>query len=158
MDTLPWYRQFWPWFIFGLPAAVVVAGLTTWWIAESHRDYLVVDDYYKDGLAINLERGKEQRALELGLVASLSLSGNVLRVELRGTDQPPALQLDFSHPLDGAQDFSLKLAMVEPGIYETLLPQALNDRWLWRLQPLGHSPEALWRLDGEFISSGGDER
>ena len=29
----PWYRQFWPWFLFGLPGIVVVAGLTTWWIA-----------------------------------------------------------------------------------------------------------------------------
>ena len=27
MESIPWYRQFWPWFLIALPATVVVAGL-----------------------------------------------------------------------------------------------------------------------------------
>ena len=58
-DTEPWYRQFWPWFIIMLPASVVVAGLSTWYIAHRHADDLVVDEYYKSGLAINRQLEKK---------------------------------------------------------------------------------------------------
>ena len=52
-DTVIWYRQFWPWFIFGLPAVVVVASLITVYIAVNNPDPLVDGDYYKHGLNIN---------------------------------------------------------------------------------------------------------
>jgi len=41
---LPWYKQFWPWFIIALPAAAVVASFFTLWLAVSNPDHLVVDD------------------------------------------------------------------------------------------------------------------
>jgi hypothetical protein len=41
---VPWYRQFWPWFIIALPAAAVIASFFTLWLAVSNPDYLVVDD------------------------------------------------------------------------------------------------------------------
>lgn len=41
---LPWYKQFWPWFIIALPASAVVAGFYTLWLAINTPDYLVVDD------------------------------------------------------------------------------------------------------------------
>jgi hypothetical protein len=44
VQDLPWYRQFWPWFIIALPAAAVIAGFFTLWLAISNPDYLVVDD------------------------------------------------------------------------------------------------------------------
>ena len=45
---LPWYRQFWPWFIIALPAAAVIASFITLWLAVSHPDQLVVsDDQYQ---------------------------------------------------------------------------------------------------------------
>jgi len=28
-DTVPWYRQFWPWFLIAVPAAAVIAGIIT---------------------------------------------------------------------------------------------------------------------------------
>ena len=39
-DTLPWYRQFWPWLLIGLPAAVVIACVITISIALQHDDPL----------------------------------------------------------------------------------------------------------------------
>ena len=41
---LPWYKQFWPWFIIALPASVVVASFFTLWLAVSNPDPLVVDE------------------------------------------------------------------------------------------------------------------
>jgi len=44
VQDLPWYRQFWPWFIIALPAAAVIASFFTLWLAISNPDYVVVDD------------------------------------------------------------------------------------------------------------------
>jgi hypothetical protein len=43
-QDLPWYRQFWPWFIIALPACAVIASFITLWLAISRPDYLVVDE------------------------------------------------------------------------------------------------------------------
>jgi len=43
-EGVPWYRQFWPWFIIALPASAVIAGFFTLWLAISHPDHLVVED------------------------------------------------------------------------------------------------------------------
>ena len=48
-ENLPWYRQFWPWFIIALPASVVIASFVTLWLAITHPDHLVVDeDQYRN--------------------------------------------------------------------------------------------------------------
>lgn len=47
-QNLPWYRQFWPWFIIALLASSVVASFVSLWLAISHPDPLVVsDDEYR---------------------------------------------------------------------------------------------------------------
>lgn len=43
-QVLPWYRQFWPWFIIALPTAAVIGSFISLWLAVSHPDYLVVSD------------------------------------------------------------------------------------------------------------------
>ena len=111
----PWYRQFWPWFLFGLPGAVVVAGLTTWWIAAHNADSVVVDDYYKEGLAINREMDRKRRAETLGLRAKLSYRDGVVDVVLQGEANPSALSLRFSHPLDASRDRTVTLAQLAQG-------------------------------------------
>ncbi len=84
-DTQPWYRQFWPWFLIALPASVVVAALSTAYIANRDADDLVVQDYYKDGLAINRQLEKEERATQLGISATLRFSDNSVSVTDGGT-------------------------------------------------------------------------
>ena len=46
-QAVPWYRQFWPWFIIALPASAVIASMITLWLAVSNPDPLVLknDDY-----------------------------------------------------------------------------------------------------------------
>jgi len=97
-DTEPWYRQFWPWFLILLPASVVVAGLTTLYIANRHADDLVVDEYYKDGLAINRQLEKKQRAEQQGIAASLVFSGSRVSARVSGPVDAQQLRLFMSHP------------------------------------------------------------
>ena len=147
--TTPWYRQFWPWFLFGLPGLVVIAGLSTWWIAARHADHLVADDYYKQGLAINREIGRQQLAQKLQIEAVLSFGEEWVRASLNNKVAPPALLLTLSHNMNANLDFSLQLAQIQPGLYQAPLPHALQHRWHYRLEPLG-TPGQLWRLDGEL--------
>lgn len=158
MDTLPWYRQFWPWFIIALPATVVVAGLTTWWIAANNADSLVVDDYYKEGLAINRQLRKQKLARELGVTATLSVGTDALEVLLEGAPGVSALTLKLSHPLDAKFDQTIALARILPGVFRSNVALAPGSRWIWQIEPVGVPEELLWRLDGELVVASVDAR
>ena len=40
----PWYREPWPWVAIAIPAAAVIMGMTTLYLALTNPDYLVVDE------------------------------------------------------------------------------------------------------------------
>jgi len=152
-DTKPWYRHFWLWFLILLPASVVVASLVTMYIAYYGADDLVVDEYYKDGLAINRQLEKIQRSTELGISAEVSFSSDYVTAHVEGPVNAPSLNLLLSHPLEADRDFPLSLSQIAPGIYQAPLPAAVAPRWHWTLslpQPDG------WRLDGivQHLDSG----
>jgi hypothetical protein len=144
-DTQPWYRQFWPWFLILLPACVVVASLYTMYLAAIGSDDLVVDDYYKVGLAINRQLEKKQLSAELGISAELAFSRGRVTVEVDGPVDSAQLRLRLSHPLEADQDFALVVTRTGDGIYMGELPAAIGPKWHWTLE----LPEADgWRLDG----------
>ena len=149
-DTLPWYRQFWPWFLITLPASVVVAGLSTWYIADRHADDLVVDDYYKNGLAINRQLEKKQRAADQHISAQLTFSGGAVSARVDGPVTADELQLLMSHPLEADRDFVTTLTRVSPGLYGGVLLQTVAPRWHWTLQL--QSTDS-WRLDGAVVAT-----
>lgn len=144
-DTEPWFRQFWPWFLILLPASVVVASFVTMYIAYYGADDLVVDEYYKDGLAINRQLEKKQRSSELGISAGLHFSNDHVTVRFEGPVDAQLLNLTLSHPLEADRDFSLTVSRIAPGIYQAPLPAPVAPRWLWILSL---EQEDGWRLDG----------
>lgn len=147
-DDEPWYRQFWPWFLIALPGSVVIAGLSTLYIANLYSDDLVVDDYYKDGLAINKELGKQATAQELGISAQIKVLGHRAQVRLGGGLTPESFDLRFSHPLEADRDFSVNLTAVAPGLYQTELPATLAPNWHWTME----ASDKQWRLDGSLVA------
>lgn len=144
-DTLPWYRQFWPWFLIMLPASVVVAGISMVFIANRGADDLVVDDYYKDGLAINRKLEKKELATSLGLSAHLTFDGDQVIVTTAGPVDAEVLQLQLSHPLEADRDFTIPVVQSTPGAYHGRLVAPVAPRWHWALES-GGAP--AWRLDG----------
>ncbi len=146
----PWYKQFWPWFLFGLPGCVVVAGLTTWWIAANNADSLVAEDYYKEGLAINLQLGKQRLADKLGMVAALDYRDGNIDVSLDGDHRADALVIEISHPMDAAFDLELRLAQIAPGLYSAPADLSASPRWLWQLEPITGQADQRWQLLGEL--------
>lgn len=79
------------WLVVGIPAATVVAGLCTLWIAIEHADRPIATDYVKQGMAVSTDSRREQHAVELGVAGTLDMqmTGNdTLQVRLVMT--PPA--------------------------------------------------------------------
>ena len=108
-DTLPWYRQFWPWFLIMLPASAVVASLYTVSLAYRTTDSFVTQG--EDGMNVVTERNlaAEQQAIELGLAATVAIdeeTGAITAILQSGREAnwPPTIELLFSHPTDVRRD------------------------------------------------------
>lgn len=59
----PWWKHGHVWLIISGPAAVVVAGFATAWIAISNPDPVVAEDYYRRGVEINKTLAAKDKAL-----------------------------------------------------------------------------------------------
>ncbi|QJW84228.1 nitrogen fixation protein FixH [Ramlibacter terrae] len=58
----PWWKHGHVWLLIAGPAAVVVAGFATLWIALATPDPVVAPDYYRRGIEINKTLGAPDRA------------------------------------------------------------------------------------------------
>jgi hypothetical protein len=63
IDTQPWWKHGHVWLLISGPAAVVVAGLVTAWIAVSTPDPVISQDYYRQGIEINRQLARERAML-----------------------------------------------------------------------------------------------
>jgi hypothetical protein len=150
LAPVPWYRQFWPWFVISLPASAVVAGLTTVWIAFENRHDLVQDSWYKDGVAINQHLERQQRAIDLGIRLSLQLDRDAGRasafLEGRALQPPPLLSLTLLHPTLPARDTVMTLALMPDGHYAATTGAIREGRYRAQLS----APGGDWQLDGDI--------
>jgi uncharacterized protein len=137
----PWYREPWPWILMSGPAAVLVAGAATIWIAFASADGLVAGDYYKRGLAINQDLQREKTAEQRSISAEVRLESGKVRVRLSGAD-PQALVCQLVHATRAGFDRRLRLEKVAPGLYESELRALPLGRWHVVLE----DPRREWRL------------
>ena len=137
----PWYKEPWPWILMSGPAAVVVAGAATTWIAFASADGLVAEDYYKKGLAVNAVLAREQAAERLGIAADLERSGETLRVHLHGA-APDYLFVRFVNATRASMDVRVRLEPVDAGLYQGEVLPLAHGRWRTVIE----DPRGEWRL------------
>ena len=140
----PWYRQLWPWLLISGPAAVLVAGAVTLWLAVSTADGLVAEDYYRQGLAINKRLAREDAAKALGISASVALGQHKIHVDLKGA-APEALFVHLAHATRAGYDLRLRLSPVAPGAYEAELASLPRGHWRVVIE----DPRGTWRIARE---------
>ena len=156
-QTLPWYREPWPWILMSGPVAVVVAGLITAYIAVATDDPLVVDNYYKEGLAINQVLERDRAATQGGYRAQVMFSEDHARVRVHltaGRDAlPGALRLRLVHPTRAQLDRTATLRATQAGWYEGEIAD-MTTAARWRIHLEGEQRD--WRLTGEWHSAEGN--
>ena len=140
----PWYRQLWPWLLVSGPAAVIVAGAVTMWLAFTSADGVVAEDYYRQGLAINKRLAREEAARTRGISSSVRLGGGRIVVHLSG-EEPEALFVHLAHATRAGHDVRLRLAPVAPGVYEAPLEDLPRGRW----RAVIEDARGTWRIAQE---------
>ena len=151
LDTKPWYRQFWPWFLIALPGSAVVASLYTVSLAVRTTDSLVVTS--QDGMDVvsRRHRAAEGLARDLGLRARIDIdmeSGAIVATVRADSavDWPKTLNLLLSHPAFAYRDQTVTLTAAIPdhdgnptwsghfvGVPDGRWYVVLNDEDKWRL-------------------------
>jgi hypothetical protein len=151
--TTPWYREPWPWLLMLGPVGAVVAGAFTLWLAVSHEDGLVADDYYKQGLAINKVIRRQSEAAHLGVQARILFGEGRVRVHLAGA-APRNLTLQLAHPTRAGLDRIAQLADGgAAGWYEGFIAVPSSGRW----HVLIEDGSGGWRLSGEWTAGGSSD-
>ena len=148
-SNLPWYRHRWPWLLMLGPVTVLVAGFITMWISFSGADALVVDDYYKQGKAINQNLRRDRVATELGLSAALRYDAAAGRLlgQVKGLNAAVPLTVLLVHPTVPQKD--IRLAAVPDANGAFALPLAMLERAHWQVQI--EDGQRQWRLHGEWL-------
>jgi hypothetical protein len=151
---LPWYRQFWFWFVFGpLIFIIIMCGIMAT-IAFKNSDDVVTDNYYKVGRMINQTLAQDVKAAELGLIAKVKidqLTGDVL-VSLTGNHSYPKHMLLFlDNPAKADKDQRILLSEIAAGEYRGELQTAIEYAWYIALIP---EADANRRKDAEWLLSG----
>lgn len=148
--SVNWWKL--PWLLLWLlPAASVVAGLSTVFIAVKHGDSMVKDDYYREGLAYNVQQQADQKAAGFRMHAMLLPLEQKLMVILSAEDLPvlpETLELELSHPTDNKADQRIVLRRQQGQQYIGDVNLTRHANWHVQLQP----GDASWRLRGRWQS------
>lgn len=137
----PWYKQFWPWVLIGLPTSVVIASITTYFLAINGMDSVISKDYYKEGLAVNADLERDKKAAALGLSADIAIDGQNVTMSLSAKDpatikslagQPILLEIENLSFQD--KDLSASLVPKGDGVWQGKIPANMSQAtWLARV-------------------------
>jgi hypothetical protein len=143
-DDTPWYKQFWPWFLIALPLSSVIVGSQVFRLAADGTNSMVVDDYYKEGRAINARLDKIEKARTLGISTTILIeAGNIELTFVSGAPETgEALKLDFFHVTQADKDFVILLTRDASGVYRSNEEFPLLGTWRLRLTPLNED----WKI------------
>lgn len=143
----PWYKQRWPWILMIMPAISIVLGFMLLYFAVTTNDGLVVDDYYRQGRAIDQTIARSAYAAELGLAADVTLRSEEIRVRMSATDEaalPRDLIVSILHPTRAGFDQVLRLSVVNGEFSGRIAPLTLGR---WQIQV--EDADKAWRLRGD---------
>lgn len=141
----PWYREPWPWLLMSGPAIVVVAGIFTAYLAARSHDGLVVDDYYKQGLAVNKDLSRDIAAKVAGYQAEGSIDASRARVTLtlkHSPSNPQDLTLTLSRATASGHDRRVLLQRSNQNTFIGALAPLESGKWYVTLDDESHT----WRL------------
>ena len=139
-------RNYWPWLLFSLPFSAVIFGVFMVFTTTFYPDDLVVDNYYKDGMAINQRLTMDELAGQMRVTATLiSLSEDEIMLEVsNATDS--AIEVNLYHVTDRSLDRSFALIPESGSSYRAKGQNldVLSREGIWYIELLGL--DDAWRL------------
>lgn len=147
--AIPWYRQFWPWFIMFPPAAAMAGGFLTLWLALQHADSVLPDRLSRVGLAVQPDHAVGAS----GASFTIHPDTGLLHLRLEGDMSSMPLTLRWLHPTLPERDQITVLRPMTPGEYEAQPPpDTLNEVRALRLESAaGWVLEGRWQPDASTI-------
>jgi len=146
----PWYTHRWPWLLMLGPASVLAGGGIAAWLALRHPDAMVVDDYYKQGKAINqdLRRDRAASALHLRLQLRYLAAQGRLEGQIDSFGYPLAapFTIRLAHPTLPERDIVLLARPGADGRFSMPLPALEKTHWQVVVEGAGRG----WRLAGSW--------
>jgi len=137
-----WFKQFWPWFLIGLPMVAVVGSINLLMTALDNKPDMVVDDYYTEGKAINNDFALLNKAKELNISALIKQTDEELLISLQGVEDKSSISFSLYHSTLAKRDISVMLTADASGNYHFENTQNLTGKWKLRIEPFDKS----WRL------------
>ncbi|PKG99488.1 FixH family protein [Paraglaciecola sp. MB-3u-78] len=139
-----WYKQFWPWFLIIVPLTSMVLSFTMMNLAFTGEDSMVIDDYYKEGRAINLKIKKLEQAKILNISTKTQVFSDYVEVIFISgePENGEALTLDFFHSTQKFKDFSVTLFRDANGVYRAPLTGDVLGKWQLSLHPFNEN----WKI------------
>lgn len=148
----PWYTHFYLWLVIIIPAVAVFFSLNFVYIAFTHQDPVVRDDWYQDGKAVNQSLDRSDKALAMGLQANVKVdaaSGEViLHLDSKVPVTVPTLDMHFVHITIAERDQEIVLTKVADNDYRGHLVRPLDGSFnielstpAWRISNLRHLPD-----------------
>ncbi len=151
MKQTHWYQSPIGWFIFFVILATITSGVLMITISSIDPDDIVVDDYYKQGLAINQSKARNTRAHRLGIKAGFIHTTKGVRVSVTGlgeTHNVP-LRLYLQHPTRRRHDRQFRIPC-RKGSCGTVITGIRNGRYYYAIEP----SDRHWRLSGRLHLKG----
>ena len=145
-SQLPWYKHGWLWFVMLVPLSAVAFGVVMVISANYQPDDLVVDNYYKEGMGINLllEQDNRAQAMQASVRLSAITPDGVVFDIAGGSDD---LSVSLFHVSDASLDLTIELVNNGNNIYtatSTQLAGRVTEPGIWYLEVNDHTND--WRL------------
>lgn len=148
MLVKPWYKQVWPWILIAIPLATMLKAVHSVYLMNQQSPDLVVDDYYAEGKAINMNLAKYREAASRNLQATILVAANKAIITFAANPILDAnLKLKFVHNTIAAQDFEVDAARSGENLYIAELPATLTGKW--NLVVADNTEQ--WKLRATFI-------
>lgn len=148
MVAKPWYKQVWPWILISIPAITVLKAVHSVYLMNLQSPDLVVDDYYKQGRAINQNLSKYREAAARNLQAKVLLAGNKAVLTFTASSiLDESITLDFVHNTIAAKDFKVVAERSGESMYIAELPLTPTGKW----NLVVHDNATEWKLRATLI-------
>ncbi len=135
------------WLVLGIPAATILAGIATLWVAAGGSAVDASPDPVRRMAQVQeVALDADAVAAREGLSATLHLEDGMLRLELRPAPGTTTPVLQLVHPIESDADLALDFT---PGPTGWRHPGAYPDGIAWHLRLV--APDGRWRLVGRHV-------